>query len=133
MYPTSHLFFPIVLIFPILSRFPFFDFATQVVFPKKKNTFCAKCVKHTSHKVTQYKKGQSSLVHLGKRRYDMKQKGYGGQTKPIFHKKAKTTKVIVVKLQCSACKKIHQHTVKRCKTFELGEKKSKARKDALYA
>jgi len=23
----------------------------------------------------------------GKRRYDRKQKGYGGQTKPIFHKK----------------------------------------------
>ena len=24
---------------------------------------------------------------LGKRRYDAKQKGFGGQTKPIFHKK----------------------------------------------
>lgn len=24
---------------------------------------------------------------LGKRRYDRKQKGYGGQTKPVFHKK----------------------------------------------
>ena len=24
---------------------------------------------------------------LGKRRYDRKQSGYGGQTKPIFHKK----------------------------------------------
>nr|ANM86201.1 60S ribosomal protein L36a [Stygiella incarcerata] len=105
----------------------------MVVFPKKKNTFCAKCAKHTSHKVTQYKKGQDSLYHLGKRRYDMKQKGYGGQTKPIFHKKAKTTKVIVVKLQCSACKKMRQEKVGRCKTFELGEKKSKARKDALYA
>lgn len=27
--------------------------------------------------------------HLGKRRYDRKQSGYGGQTKPIFHKKVK--------------------------------------------
>lgn len=26
----------------------------------------------------------------GKRRYDRKQSGYGGQTKPVFHKKAKT-------------------------------------------
>ena len=25
--------------------------------------------------------------HTGKRRYDRKQSGYGGQTKPIFHKK----------------------------------------------
>ena len=24
---------------------------------------------------------------IGKRRYDAKQKGFGGQTKPIFHKK----------------------------------------------
>lgn len=27
------------------------------------------------------------LLTLGKRRYDRKQKGYGGQTKPVFHKK----------------------------------------------
>lgn len=28
------------------------------------------------------------LVHPpGKRRYDRKQSGYGGQTKPVFHKK----------------------------------------------
>lgn len=26
---------------------------------------------------------------VGKRRYDQKQSGYGGQTKPIFHKKAR--------------------------------------------
>jgi large subunit ribosomal protein L44e len=54
------------------------------------------------HKVTQYKTGKASLfaqvsnldVYLqiltwvqGKRRYDRKQSGYGGQTKPVFHKK----------------------------------------------
>ena len=39
------------------------------------------------HKVTQYKKGKDSLAAQGKRRYDRKQKGYGGQTKPVFHKK----------------------------------------------
>lgn len=27
------------------------------------------------------------MVFVGKRRYDRKQSGYGGQTKPIFHKK----------------------------------------------
>jgi len=46
----------------------------------------------------------------GKRRYDRKQSGYGGQTKPIFHKKAKTTKKIVLRMQVSlaaACPKVN--------------------------
>jgi ribosomal protein L44E len=29
------------------------------------------------------------LIILGKRRYDRKQSGYGGQTKPVFHKKVR--------------------------------------------
>jgi len=41
------------------------------------------------HKVTQYKKGKDSKFAQGKRRYDRKQSGYGGQTKPVFHKKAR--------------------------------------------
>lgn len=62
----------------------------------------------------------------GKRRYDRKQSGYGGQTKPIFHKKAKTTKKIVLRLQCSDCKGTCMHSIKRCKHFEIGgDKKSK--------
>jgi hypothetical protein len=39
--------------------------------------------------VTQYKKGKDSLFAQGKRRYDRKQSGYGGQTKPVFHKKVR--------------------------------------------
>ena len=42
---------------------------------------------NSPHKVTQYKKGKDSLFAQGKRRYDRKQSGYGGQTKPVFHKK----------------------------------------------
>lgn len=42
---------------------------------------------YSPHKVTQYKKGKDSLFAQGKRRYDRKQSGYGGQTKPVFHKK----------------------------------------------
>jgi len=62
----------------------------------------------------------------GKRRYDRKQSGYGGQTKPIFHKKAKTTKKIVLRLQCSDCKGTSMQSIKRCKHFEIGgDKKSK--------
>ena len=66
------------------------------------------------------------LLRVGKRRYDRKQSGYGGQTKPVFHKKAKTTKKIVLRLECSGCKTKHQLVLKRCKHFELGgEKKTK--------
>ncbi|KAL8120516.1 hypothetical protein AgCh_017628 [Apium graveolens] len=42
-----------------------------------------------THDVTkcQLSKGKDSLAAQGKRRYDRKQSGYGGQTKPVFHKK----------------------------------------------
>lgn len=55
--------------------------------PKARNTFCKRCRSHKPHKVSQYKKGKDSIFAQGKRRYDRKQSGYGGQTKPIFHKK----------------------------------------------
>ncbi|MBA0834450.1 hypothetical protein Goarm_006804 [Gossypium armourianum] len=77
--------------------------AAMVNVPKTKKTYCKskECRKHTLHKVTQYKKGKDSLAAQGKRRYDRKQSGYGGQTKPVFHKK-------------------------RCKHFEIGgDKKGK--------
>ena len=95
--------------------------------PKSRRTFCkGKCKKHTVHKVTQYKKGKESIFAQGKRRYDRKQRGYGGQTKPIFRKKAKTTKKIVLRMECSECKYRKQLPIKRCKHFEIGgEKKRK--------
>ncbi|GFR81534.1 60S ribosomal protein L44 [Elysia marginata] len=60
--------------------------------PKTRRTFCKakKCKKHTVHKVTQYKAGKASLYAQGKRRYDRKQSGYGGQSKPVFRKKTPT-------------------------------------------
>lgn len=100
----------------------------KVNVPKTKKTYCKnkQCKKHTLHKVTQYKKGKDSLAAQGKRRYDRKQSGYGGQTKPVFHKKAKTTKKIVLRLQCQSCKHMSQHPIKRCKHFEIGgDKKGK--------
>ena len=63
---------------------------------------------------------QASLFAQGKRRYDRKQSGYGGQTKPVFHKKAKTTKKVVLRLECTSCKTKAQLALKRCKHFELG-------------
>ena len=73
--------------------------------PKTRRTYCKgkACRKHTPHKVTQYKTGKASLFAQGKRRYDRKQSGYGGQTKPVFHKKAKTTKKVVLRLECTVC------------------------------
>ena len=99
----------------------------QVNVPKTRKTLCGgKCKKHTTHKVTQYKAGKASLFAQGKRRYDRKQAGYGGQTKPVFHKKAKTTRKIVLRLECNTCKHKKQNVMKRCKSFELGgDKKSK--------
>ncbi|KAI9769538.1 MAG: 40s ribosomal protein L44e [Geoglossum simile] len=72
------------------------------------------------------KAGKASLFAQGKRRYDRKQSGYGGQTKPVFHKKAKTTKKVVLRLECTVCKTKAQLALKRCKHFELGgDKKTK--------
>ena len=69
--------------------------------------------------MTQYKKGKDSLSAQGKRRYDRKQSGYGGQTKPVFHKKAKTTKKVVLRLECTVCKYKMQMPLKRCKQYVL--------------
>nr|7QWQ_o Chain o, eL42 [Oryctolagus cuniculus]7QWR_o Chain o, eL42 [Oryctolagus cuniculus]7QWS_o Chain o, eL42 [Oryctolagus cuniculus] len=95
--------------------------------PKTRRTFCKKCGKHQPHKVTQYKKGKDSLYAQGKRRYDRKQSGYGGQTKPIFRKKAKTTKKIVLRLECVEpnCRSKRMLAIKRCKHFELGGDKKR--------
>mmetsp|Transcript_67427 Transcript_67427/g.145388 ORF Transcript_67427/g.145388 Transcript_67427/m.145388 type:complete len:99 (+) Transcript_67427:17-313(+) len=97
----------------------------MVKIPKERNTYCKhkKCRKHTLHKVTQYKAGKASLCAQGKRRYDRKQQGFGGQTKPVFHKKAKTTKKITLRLECKKCKQRMQLCYKRSKHIELGAKK----------
>eukprot|EP00438_Fugacium_kawagutii_P005937 Skav229287 [mRNA] locus=scaffold952:424174:450144:- [translate_table: standard] len=92
----------------------------MVNIPKTRNTYCRKCRKHTPHKVSQYKTGKASLSAQGKRRYDKKQAGFGGQTKPVFHKKAKTTKKIVLKFECTKCKAKRMKPIKRTKHFELG-------------
>merc|ERR1711918_236009 len=96
----------------------------MVTVPKAKRTYCngKKCKKHTMHKVTQYKTGKASLYAQGKRRYDRKQQGYGGQTKPVFHK---TTKKIVLRLECVECKYKSHYALKRSKHFELVDKRSK--------
>lgn len=99
----------------------------MVNMPKSKKSFCKfNCKKHTAHKVTQYKKGKESTMAQGRRRYDNKQKGFGGQKKPIFRKKAKTTKKVVLRLECQVCKKKSLYPISRCKSFVLGAVRQKS-------
>merc|ERR1711911_206212 len=93
--------------------------------PKSRRTYCKKCKTHKNHKVTQYKKSKERTASQGRRRYDRKQQGYGGQTKPIFRKKAMTTKKIVLRMECTECKVRKQIPLKRCKHFELGGDKKR--------
>ena len=44
------------------------------------------------------------FVNVILKRYDRKQQGFGGQSKPILRKKAKTTKKLVLRMECSVCK-----------------------------
>ncbi|KAK9890030.1 hypothetical protein WA026_008837 [Henosepilachna vigintioctopunctata] len=91
-------------------------------------TFCKKCKVHKNHKVTQYKKSKERHAARRRRRFDIKQQGFDGQTKPFFHKKVKTTKNIVLRMECTDCKFRKQIPLKRCKHFELGgDKKRKGR------
>lgn len=59
----------------------------QVNTPKTRRTHCRKCNCHSAHRVSQYKKTKERTTAQGRRRYDRKQLGFGGQTKPIFKKK----------------------------------------------
>ena len=68
-----------------LTYFLFF----QVNIPKARRTYCPSCNVHQKFKVTQYKKSQESKFAQGRRRYDRKQQGFGGQSKPILRKKVR--------------------------------------------
>jgi large subunit ribosomal protein L44e len=51
----------------------------------------------------------------------------------VFRKKAKTTKKVVLRLECTVCGYKLQKTLKRCKHFELAnEKKKKKSEVATY-
>ncbi|XP_063455382.1 large ribosomal subunit protein eL42-like [Pan paniscus] len=100
--------------------------AKMVNVPKTRRTFCKKCGKHQPHKVTQYK-SKDSLYAQGKRRYDRKQSGYGGQRRRIFLKKAKTTKKTVLRPECVEpnCRSKRMLVIRRCKHFEPGGDKKR--------
>jgi large subunit ribosomal protein L44e len=97
----------------------------MVKVPKTRRTFCkgTLCRKHTLHKITQYKRSKERRTCQGRRRYKIKQQGNGGQKRPIFHKKSKLTKKIVLRMQCNECQHKHHITLKRAKCFELTNEK----------
>mmetsp|Transcript_26437 Transcript_26437/g.43205 ORF Transcript_26437/g.43205 Transcript_26437/m.43205 type:complete len:109 (-) Transcript_26437:156-482(-) len=104
-------------------------------FPKERKMYCMKCKGHQKHKVTQYKPGKASTHVQGKRRYDMKQRGFRGQTKPVFKKKAKNTKKISVRNKCNKCSRTIFATLTRTKTFELipdNQRKKTSKRDVVY-
>lgn len=71
--------------------------------PKTISTYCPRCMRHTEHAVSLYRRGKDRALAEGKRRYERKKRGYGGQPKPIPRRTAKTTKKQTLKLRCRVC------------------------------
>merc|ERR1712072_874384 len=92
---------------------------------KTRNTYCPQCKTHKLHKVTQYKRGKVREAGLGTRKYKLKQKGFGGQKKPIQKRKSKVTKITTLKLVCSEkdCGRRRILPIGRCKSFKFLEVK----------
>lgn len=92
-------------------------------FPKKINTFCPKCRKHTVHTVKIVKKKTRGSAHPMSKSTRQKWKlkcGYGGHgkfSKPAVSKKP--TQKIDLRLQCEVCKKMHTKKGFRAKKFEF--------------
>ena len=66
-------------------------------------------------------------MHRGKQLCDRKQSAHGEQTRKTFHKRPKTTKKIVLRLECVEhdCGSKRMLAGKRCKHFELGGNKKR--------
>ena len=112
----------------------------MVNFPKEVKTYCnhPKCKSHQKWKVSQYKKGKDSLFAQGKRRYDRKQSGFGGQTKPVFHKKAKVRGiccVLPVRLTANGANRLTEDVLCNCLDVQVTKKitlKMKCEKCSIY-
>lgn len=102
----------------------------MVNYPKTRKTHCKKCNTHVVHKVSLYKQNKPRKEAQGTRRYDRKQRGFGGQKKPILRRKAKTTKKVVLRMECNKCKSKQCKVFKRAKHVEIGAQK-KAKGEAL--
>ncbi len=89
--------------------------------PRKINTYCPSCKKHTLHEVEKMKKRKASELKQGQRRFRRVTAGYGGFPRPKPEGREKATRRVGLKLICTVCKKIHQPPSLRAKKFEIGE------------
>ena len=100
--------------------------------PKQMNHYCPKCKKHTEQTVTQMKGKGRSATHPLSRGSDSRlrkkgqKRGYGSLGRyskpPIARWKrtgAKISKVGVIRLECTKCKKSRQLVVGRAKKIEF--------------
>ncbi|WP_069807956.1 50S ribosomal protein L44e [Vulcanisaeta thermophila] len=90
-------------------------------FPKVVNAYCPRCNAYTEHTVSIYSHGKRRNLAEGQRRYLRKLKGYGSSRKPKQKRFAKTTKVVVLKLQCRQCGYVIMKPLGRLKKVELTE------------
>lgn len=102
--------------------------------PKLMKTYCEHCKKHTEHAVSQMKpKGRSSAYPLSKGSDSrLKKRGQkrgvgslGRYSKPPIARwnrtGAKTSKQVVLKLECKVCKKSSQMGKGRAKKAEMSQ------------
>ena len=87
--------------------------------PKVIRTYCPRCKTHRDFSVSIYKKGRERSMSEGRRRYDRKQSGYGGQKKPVQKRFAKTTKKQMLRLACKKCGYVLQRTGIRLRKMEV--------------
>ena len=76
-------------------------------------------------KVSQASRGEERHSALGRRRYDRKQKGFGGRVKPILRRSKKTSKKISLRFTCQSCKKATMYCLGRLRKFEWTVEKKK--------
>ena len=89
--------------------------------PRKVNTYCPYCKKHTLHEVEKVKKRKASELKWGQRRFRRVTAGYGGFPRPKPEGREKPTKRVPLNYKCTVCKKTHLKPAFRAKKFELTE------------
>ena len=89
--------------------------------PRKINTYCPKCKKHTVHDVEKVKKRPPGELKRGQRQFRRVTAGYGGFPRPKPEGREKPTRRVWLRYKCVTCKKYVQPSAIRSKKFEFVE------------
>ncbi|NIM46366.1 MAG: 50S ribosomal protein L44e [Nitrososphaeria archaeon] len=92
-----------------------------MIMPKEMRTYCPRCKRHSEHAVKLYKKGKQSAMRSGVVHHEYDKRGYGGQKFPQQKKTAKTTKKMIIKLECKECGYVMHRMGKRVRKLAIGE------------